>query len=219
MAYLFAIVFTIIPWTQLAEATTDFAIKELIVTDGTNRLKLNRLSSFKNLETLKINCIEDLKELPAELGKLLKLKVLDVDNGNGCSMNVKIPEEIGNLSNLRVLILRGAQDNRDVSRKNSPPRAQLPNSLNKLNNLETLDLSRNGYNEIPAVVSKIKNLKTLKFDFNELKELPAWLTTSNLTKVTLGSYPPISCNKENQKEIANRFPKIQFDFSNEFDCP
>jgi hypothetical protein len=66
------------------------------------------------LETLAIDCIEDLRALPDSIGRLTKLKALVIDNGNGCQMSPVLPDSIGNLRLLEKLVLYGAQDPRGV---------------------------------------------------------------------------------------------------------
>ena len=63
------------------------------------------LSTLVNLEVFSFGCLEQLETLPDEIGNLRKLEELIIDNGNGCSMNVRLPDSIGKLENLRVLKL------------------------------------------------------------------------------------------------------------------
>ena len=198
--------------------TEDLSIKNLEISNSKNTALLAKIGQFPNLEKLSIVCLEDLKELPESIGQLKKLKELNMDNGNGCSMNAQLPESIGNLSELQILNLAGAQDNRTIDKKTTLPRRQLPQSLRKLKKLETLDLSRNGFLEIPAIVSKIPQLKRLVLNFNSFENLPAWLANSSITEISLGDNCKISGSSQKQKELSQRFPKIHFDFSNEYDC-
>jgi hypothetical protein len=68
------------------------------------------LWTLTNLRELNLSCLEDLKKLPPEIGRLRSLQKLIFDCGNGGSMNISLPEEIGNLKNLSVLRLYGAMD-------------------------------------------------------------------------------------------------------------
>ena len=61
-----------------------------------------QLGNLSNLVELHISCLENLEDLPSEIGKLEKLEKLIIDNGDGCQMNISLPESIGNLSNLKV---------------------------------------------------------------------------------------------------------------------
>lgn len=141
-----------------------------------------------------------------------------MNNGKGCSMNSKLPDSIGNLTQLQVLNLSGAQDPRGGGKKMVGARHQLPKSLAKIKTLETLDLSRNGYSKIPPVVAQMPALKHLRLNFNSLDALPPWLAKSSIVKISLGDNCKITSQPQKQKEIAKRFPRIQFDFSNEYDC-
>jgi hypothetical protein len=75
-----------------------------------NASLLENIGGYPDLEVLSITCVEDLQSIPDSIGKLTHLKELNIDNGNGCSMNPILPETIGNLSSLEKLVLYGAQD-------------------------------------------------------------------------------------------------------------
>ncbi len=132
------------------------------------------LGTFRNLRNLSIACLEHLEDLPGEIGKLGKLETLVIDNGNGCEMNISIPESIGDLKNLKVLRLFGAID-RDGIGKSSPRIYELPESLGKLQNLESLDLGRNQLPEIPPQIAPLRNLKKLNLQYNAIGKIPEFL--------------------------------------------
>ncbi|XVN42240.1 MAG: hypothetical protein RCG15_06150 [Candidatus Rickettsia vulgarisii] len=71
---------------------------------------------FPQLEELNMSCLEEGKilKLPKELSNLKNLQKLNIDNGNGCSMNVRLPENISDLKTLREIVLYGALDNRNI---------------------------------------------------------------------------------------------------------
>lgn len=167
---------------------------------------LPTIKSHQNLQKLTIQCLEDLKELPEYIGSLTELKELNMDEGNGCDMNAKLPKSIGSLSKLEVLNLYGAAGE------------GLPESLANLENLRELDLGRNGYVEVPFVTSKIKNLSILKLNFNDLSDLPSWISGSKITQISLVNNCQITTNLQKQEELKHRFPKVTFDFSNEYEC-
>src|SRR5438874_5212752 len=82
----------------------------------------SQLGTLMNLVEFDISCLENLEDLPSEIGDLKKLEKLIIDNGNSCQMNISLPESIGNLSNLKVLSLYGAIDTREIdSDKPTPP--------------------------------------------------------------------------------------------------
>jgi hypothetical protein len=70
------------------------------------------IGQLKNLRILELHCLEKLDELPIEIGQLIRLERIIINNGNGCVMNIKIPNSIGKLQNLKELTLYGAIDAR-----------------------------------------------------------------------------------------------------------
>src|SRR5713101_7237239 len=138
--------------TTLSLKKYDLAIKHLP----------SQLGTLINLVELDISCLENLEDLPSEIGHLKKLEKLIIDNGNGCLMNISLPESIGNLSNLKVLRLYGAIDSREIGSDKPTPRSKvknLPGTIGKLQNLEVLDLGRNGIKGIPSQIASLQNLK------------------------------------------------------------
>src|SRR5260370_10753325 len=131
-----------------------------------------------NLVELDISCLENLEDLPSEIGNLKKLEKLIIDNGNGCQMNISLPESIGNLSNLKVLRLYGALDPReiDTNKPTQPSKVKsLPGTIGKLQNLEELDLGRNAIKDIPAQIASLQKLKKLALDYSDIHELPSFV--------------------------------------------
>jgi Leucine-rich repeat (LRR) protein len=208
-----------------------------------NATLLDHIGDYSDLEVLSITCLENLQSLPNSIGKLTSLKELRIDNGNGCSMNPLLPESIGNLSSLETLVLYGAQDPRDAGPQPGE-RHKFPRSMSELKNLVYLDLGRNGLEEIPPFVKDLPKLKELRFEFNmRLKEVPAFLsnlhelmtlklnsdglndlpdflnTLPRLTRITLGNNCEITQSAAKMNALRRRFPKITFDFDDEYDCP
>lgn len=210
-----------------------------------NAQLLEKIENYSDVEVLSITCVEKLRALPESLGKLTGLKELIINNGNGCSMNPLLPEAIGNLHSLEKLVLYGAQDPRGVG--NEPgvqpsERHKFPRSMSQLGNLTYLDLGRNGFNDIPAFVKDLPKLKELKFELNNLKTLPAFLsslkqlstlklsgndlddlpeflhTLPNLTHIIMGNNCRLTKDFARMKELKTRFPKVELDFTNEYDC-
>lgn len=198
------------------------------------------LGTLVNLETLEMACLENLEDLPEEVGRLRRLRALVIDNGNGCSMNVSLPRSIGQLESLRVLRLYGALDGREVgaedSARSTRPRP-LPDTLGDLHNLEELDLGRNGIRSVPPQVASLRGLKKLSLDYNEIRDVPAFVgDLKNLEELSLnangGARLPQSLaglkglkifmgnNKltlAEQKSLRTRFPSAVFNFENEYD--
>lgn len=195
------------------------------------------LGSMINLQELNIACLEELEDLPEEIGNLRKLEKLIIGNGNGCSMNVSIPESIGNLKDLRVLRLHGALDGRGLGI--TPQIKPLPKSISNLKNLEELDLGRNGLAAFPSEVSlsSLSKLRRLNLSFNEIHELPdstgtlqelveldihgnggvelpKSLAALDYVKILMGDN---SLKPPEQARLRAMFPRVTFDFENEFD--
>ena len=198
------------------------------------------LGTLVNLEALELSCLENLEDLPEEIGRLRKLEELVIDNGNGCSMNVSLPRSIGRLSNLRVLRLYGALDGREIGAEDkarSPQTKRLPDSLADLQKLEELDLGRNGIRSVPPQVASLRGLKKLSLDYNEIREVPAFVgELQNLEELSLnangGARLPQSLSGvkglkvfmgnnrltlREQKSLRARFPSAVFSFENEYD--
>jgi len=192
-------------------------MKKLEIT-GENAQRLQELEQYPNLEVLSISCVEDLQALPVSIGQLSKLKELKIDNGNGCSMNPVLPEAMGNLSSLETLILYGAQDPR-MPGQQLAQRHRFPQRMSQLKNLTHLNLGRNGLEKVPTFVKDLPGLTQLDLDFNDLNDLPEFLNTFPKLAISLGNNCDITGSAAKKEELQKRFPKIAFDFSNEYDCP
>jgi len=198
------------------------------------------LGTLTNLETLEMACLEKLEDLPDEIGKLSKLRELIIDNGNGCQMNVSLPRSIGRLGNLRVLRLYGALDARDLDSDQPVPASKiksLPETLAQLQNLEELDLGRNGLRSVPPQIASLAKLKKLGLDYNDLRELPPFVgDLKNLEELSLNSNGGVKLPQtlsgikglkvsmgnnalklRDQQTLRRRFPNLVFSFDNEFD--
>jgi hypothetical protein len=195
------------------------------------------LGRLVNLEVLEVSCLEKLVDLPEDLGQLQKLQELVIDNGNGCSMNVSLPRSIGRLSSLRVLRLYGALDARDVEEKRPGRSKALPDTLANLQNLEELDLGRNGLRALPPQVASLRGLKKLTLDYNDLRAIPSFVgELPNLEELSVNAnggvtLPPSLAKRKGlkvymgnnrltlaaQRSLRTRFPSATFSFENEYD--
>jgi len=224
----------------------EHSIRELKITRQNANL-LENLGDYPDLEVLSIECLEKLQALPESIGSLSKLKELNIDNGNGCSMNPILPESIGNLRCLEKLILYGAQDSKVFVKFGRPQPGEhhkFPESMSQVKNLVYLDLGRNGFQEMPSFIQDLPKLKELRFQWNRgfrqlptflanlheletlrldgdsLNDLPNFLNSlPKLAHVTLGDNCDITANEAKVKNLERRFPKIDFDFRDEYDCP
>jgi len=135
-----------------------------------------QFGTLVNLEVFSFGCLEALETLPEEIGNFSKLRELIIDNGNGCSMAVSLPRSIGKLQNLRVLRLYGAIESN----------TKLPDTIAELRNLEVLDLGRNGLETVPTQIAALSKLKTLRLEYNALKAVPAFVGNfKNLKELSL----------------------------------
>ena len=196
------------------------------------------LGRLVNLEALEIACLESLEDIPEEIGNLTKLESIVIDNGNGCSMNVRLPRSIGRLGNLKVLRLYGALDGRDIGEPARSGKSKvLPDTLGQLQNLEELDLGRNGIHALPSQVASLRGLKKLSLDYNDIHDLPAFVgELKNLEELSLNANGGVRLPQSlaavkglkiymgnnrltlaAQKALRARFPGATFSFENEYD--
>lgn len=114
------------------------------------------IGNLSNLEVLDLCKAYGVSSIPSEIGKLKKLKYIrlaftKIDN---------IPKEIGDLNNLRVLML-------SCNNLNS-----VPEDIGNLSNLEYLYFDSNSLSQIPESISKLINLRKLDISNNKLISLP-----------------------------------------------
>jgi len=116
-----------------------------------------------------------LAALPAEIGELTRLEVLQVS----CNALRTLPPEIGQLSNLRTIF---ASSNQLVT---------LPCEIGQLSNLESLYLGGNrlnGPDSFPPEFSHLANLRLLSLDNNYLVNFPSqFLQLPAIEQLLLGS--------------------------------
>ncbi|HNF27845.1 MAG TPA: hypothetical protein PKV80_25480, partial [Leptospiraceae bacterium] len=94
---------------------------------------------------------------PAELGKLKKLKALDLSQNTGFSP----PKEISMLQNLEKLVMSRCQLNR------------FPEEICELKKLKILILDNNTFTSLPESIGNLTELKELNLCYSRLAELPA----------------------------------------------
>lgn len=196
------------------------------------------LGNLVNLVELSIACLENLEDLPKEISNLKKLKILNLDNGTGCEMNVALPETIGTLQELEVLNLFGALDPNSHERKKVDVESKaLPVGIRHLTHLQELNLGRNSISSIPPQIKELHKLKKLALDYNDIHEVPEFVADlKNLQELSLcnngGVKLPASLTKikgltiymgnnrlsrEDQEKLRESFPMTKFNFENDVD--
>ncbi|MEL6439281.1 MAG: GTP-binding protein, partial [Cyanobacteria bacterium J06621_8] len=139
--------------------------------------------------------------LPAEIGQLTNLSVLDLQDNSLSSL----PVEIVQLTNLSVLDL------------NSNSLSSLPAEIGQLTNLSVLDLQDNSLSSLPAEIGQLTNLSELYLNSNSLSNLPAEIgQLTNLSKLYLNSnslpIPPEILEKADEPAaIINYYLSLQND--------
>ena len=127
-----------------------------------------------------------LKTIPPEIGQLENLKTL-ILKGNELT---HLPAELGQLENLTRLELHGNQLTR------------LPVVLGQLKTLEKLDLKGNELTNLSAELSQLKNLTQLNLDGNQLTTLPVEIgQLTNLEDLNLSRNPLTSVPAELGQQI------------------
>jgi Leucine-rich repeat (LRR) protein len=148
--------------------------------------ELARLPKLVNLE-LGGN---DLKELPDDVGSMGSLWMLSAQNNKICVVSPKI----ANLRWLRHLDLSGNSiatinlgehpDLQFLNLRGNGRLTQLPDGAT-MENLTELDLSGNGFEEIPPIVGQLKKLQWLRLSGNKITEIPDDLNLGKLAQLDL----------------------------------
>lgn len=111
--------------------------------------------------TLRLRAIED---IPREIEKLRNLRTLEIEhteNRKGSIREISIPDEIGALTQLTSLTIKGT----GVTR--------IPTSIGNLVALKQLNISWNLLLEyLPSSIGNLINLRELNLEYNSLKTLP-----------------------------------------------
>lgn len=134
------------------------------------------LAELQRLRWIRMNNT-GLKTLPDEVNTLQKLEQLHIVHNKLAGLS----KEIVNLSCLRIL---NARDNCIRSEN-------VPNDLNKLEDLNVLDLSYNELTEVPQNLEEAKTILVLNLAHNKISSVPSHLFI-NLTDLV---YLDLSSNK------------------------
>ena len=139
----------------------------------------------------------------------------------------ELPKEVLQFTNLRSLNLKGNRIH------------NLPKEITSLENLKKIDLSKNKLEVIPKEIFEIKSLKILVLSENLIAELPPeigklkglefldiWSNLIESIPAEIGSLPNLKLidlqvvefTKQEQAEIKENFPTIEFKFSSPCAC-
>jgi hypothetical protein len=140
---------------------------------------------FNLADSLEILNLSDnhLRSLPADLGRLTKLKVIFLSNNDF----EEVPEVLADCPNLSMV---GFKSNKiRVLGKNVLPLgtrwliltdnklAELPRSIGQLQGLQKLMLAGNQLRSLPDEMAACQNLELIRLAANRLESLPNWLLT------------------------------------------
>jgi internalin A len=97
---------------------------------------------------------------------------------------------------------------------------EIPQFVKDLPKLTEIGFEYNGLEEVPTFLSNLPALTTLQLAGNNLNDLPDSLRAlPMLTSISLGNSCRITQNTAKMKDLQRRFPKVKFDFDDEYDCP
>ncbi|XP_048133868.1 disease resistance protein RPV1-like [Rhodamnia argentea] len=156
---------------------TAFTEVEIIILKDCYGLKQvhHSIGKVKSLVSLDLSGCGNLKELPGELGQLEELKELILDSAD----ITEIPTSIGSLRKLEKLSARACRSLR-----------QVPSSIGDLENLQHLDISDSAIEELPSAIGMLKKLRRLSLeDCHKLRSLPE--LPSGLKSLKISSRSPM----------------------------
>jgi len=156
-------------------------------------VSINNKEYKKDIEVLNLSC--RIIEIPKEIGNLQQLRILVLSD----NQLAEIPKEIGNLQQLRVLYLNDNQ------------LTEIPKEIGNLQQLRVLNLSCNELIHIPKEIENLQQLQTLDLSSNQLTEIPKEI--GNLQKLR-SLYLNNNRLAEIPKEISNLQQLQRFNLSN-----
>ncbi|HEY7770984.1 MAG TPA: COR domain-containing protein [Longimicrobium sp.] len=169
------------PFNELpAEIARLLALQGLYIFDAPLRALPDEIAMLTRLTSLSLSGTR-FKTLPLSVCELTALETLSINSVRSESAQgqlTRLPDEIENLTELRVLDLAG----------NSLQ--QLPESIGKLLRLQVLTLSDNDLTAIPATLGNLSELRQLSLDSNRLTHVPSSLAKlGRLQQLWLESNP------------------------------
>jgi hypothetical protein len=157
-------------------------IKRLDLAAGLTEFPIEIFDLADSLEILNLSD-NHLQSLPADLGRLHKLKIIFLSNNNF----EEVPEVLADCPNLSMV---GFKSNKiRVLGENVLPLSvrwliltdnqleKLPNSIGRLQRLQKLMLAGNQLRSLPDEMAACQNLELIRLAANRLESLPTWLFT------------------------------------------
>jgi Protein tyrosine and serine/threonine kinase/Leucine rich repeat len=155
-------------------------IKRLDLAAGLTEFPIEIFDLADSLEILNLSD-NNLRSLPADLGRLNKLKIIFLSNNNF----EEVPEVLADCPHLSMV---GFKSNKiRVLGENILPLGvrwliltdnqleQLPNSIGRLQSLQKLMLAGNQLRSLPDEMAACQNLELIRLAANRLESLPSWL--------------------------------------------
>jgi Protein tyrosine and serine/threonine kinase/Leucine rich repeat len=155
-------------------------IKRLDLAAGLTEFPIEIFDLADSLEILNLSD-NNLRSLPADLGRLTKLKIIFLSNNDF----EEVPEVLADCPNLSMV---GFKSNKiRVLGENVLPLglrwliltdnqlAKLPNSIGRLQSLQKLMLAGNQLRSLPDEMAACQNLELIRLAANRLESLPSWL--------------------------------------------
>jgi len=135
---------------------TDCCNTSTVTCDSSNQITEINISNYELP-------IADFKSALKELSGLTNLNKLSITNNN-IPKGIILPEEIGNISNLKTLIISKNTIDNNINNLST-----IPESIGNLKNLEELNISNTNISgTIPKSLSNLKLLKSLWLNDNQL---------------------------------------------------
>jgi hypothetical protein len=167
------------------------------------------LGDLRNLEVLRVGTLGrqdcDIRTtLPASLGRLQRLRVLEIDDA--FEPGYALPAFLGDLRNLEELRLRRCRLD------------GVPELVRRLTRLRKLDLQWNAVTALPAWLANLPHLEELDLQGNGIHTLPAAFAKA---RVGTALYR-LGNNRLRQHEreaMVKLLPRARFDFASEYDEP
>jgi hypothetical protein len=157
-------------------------IKRLDLAAGLTDFPIEIFDLADSLEILNLSD-NNLRSLPADLGRLHQLKIIFLSNNNF----EEVPEVLADCPNLSMVSFK-SNNIRALGENSLPPSVRwliltdnqlekLPKSIGRLHSLQKLMLAGNQLRSIPDELAACQNLELMRLAANRLESLPSWLST------------------------------------------